>query len=325
MNRFALKFFWLASAVVFGVATGTLAETPSALPPPRRTAAATNSVPLPPLPVMHSPVDFFRELLAMTPAERHQALTNRSPELRARLLSKLREYETLKPDEREVRLRATELRWYLVPLMSEPATNRAVRLALLPAELRPLIEERLQRWDLLPVPLQQELLNNEMTARYFGQLTAASKAEKQKILGQLSPDRRAKLEAGIDRWRGLNETQRDQTLAGFNAFFELTPKEKTKALNTLSEAERQQMEKTLQAYAALTPAQRSQCLRSFEKFASLSLPERQMFLKSAERWQLMPPAERQAWRDLVRVVPLQPPLPPPLAPRHAPAVATNQN
>jgi len=35
-------------------------------------------------------------------SERRTALTNRSPENQKRLLAKLREYETLKPDEREL-------------------------------------------------------------------------------------------------------------------------------------------------------------------------------------------------------------------------------
>jgi hypothetical protein len=83
----------------------------------------------------------------------------------------------------------------------------------------------------------------------------------------------------------------------------------------------------------LPPDQRAQCIRGFEKFAGLSLADRQQFLKSAERWQLMTPKERQAWRDLVNKLPPFPPMPPdvpPLpnvrpAPRPAAAVATNGN
>ena len=41
--------------------------------------------------------------------------------------------------------------------------------------------------------------------------------------------------------------------AQFNQFFELTPDEKQETLNTLSDAERAQMEKTLQSFSALPP------------------------------------------------------------------------
>lgn len=300
------------------------AQHPPAAPPPI------------PMPVLKSPVDFFRNLLAQTPAERRQSLSNRPPEVRERILAKLREYESLRPDERELRLRVTELQWYLQPLMSEPPANRAARLQLIPEDLRKLVEDRLARWDLLPAKLQEQLLNDEATARYFTQLQTANDEQRQKILAQISPERRAKLEAGLDRWRDLSPEQRDKTLEAFNAFFELTPAEKRKALGTLSEAERRQMEKTLQSFEKLPVAQRAQCIRSFEKFASMSVEDRQAFLKNAEKWKLMSPGERASWRTLVNFAPLQPPMPvhrltPPMPPnlppvqRNTASVATNRN
>jgi len=63
--------------------------------------------PAPALPLSQSPIGFFRELLAMNPGERIQALTNRTPELRSQILAKVREYESLKAEERELRLRVT--------------------------------------------------------------------------------------------------------------------------------------------------------------------------------------------------------------------------
>ncbi|PYJ02842.1 MAG: hypothetical protein DME25_14845, partial [Verrucomicrobia bacterium] len=80
-----------------------------------------------------------------------------------------------------------------------------------------------------------------------------------------------------------------------------------KALKTLSEPERKQLETTLRAYSSLSLAQRAQCVRSFKKFAGLSPDERRQFLKNAERWEQMSPAERQSWRDLVYQMPLLPP------------------
>ena len=264
----------------------------------------------PVIPPLKSPVSFVRELLAMTPSERRQSLSNRPPEIRNRILAKLREYQSLKPDERELRLRATEVQWYLQPLMNLPSKDREGWLARMPEEMRKLVEERLGRWDLLPVPRREALLNNEMTARYFTQLESATEEQKQQILSQISPERRAKLEAGLEHWRGLSTDQREKTMEGFNAFFELTPKEKEQALGSLSAAEQRQMEKTLSAYEKLPVEQRARCIRSFEKFAGMKLSDRQAFLKNAERWKLMSPAERQSWRELVNVAPFMPPMTP---------------
>jgi hypothetical protein len=102
-----------------------------------------------------SPVDFFRQLLAMTPEEREEFLTNRPPEIRDRILAKVREYLALDPDERELRLRATELRWYLLPLLREsrgPIAPRAWRRSR--TDLRELVASRLEQWSILPPPLQ---------------------------------------------------------------------------------------------------------------------------------------------------------------------------
>jgi hypothetical protein len=253
-----------------------------------------------------SPVAIFRELLAMSPTERNAMIAIRPPDSQKRILEKLEEYEILPGELRELRLRETELRWYLRPLMDEPRANRAARLALIPEEQRALVEERLQMWDLLPPPLQEEWKNDEMIANYFSQSQWMTPKEREELLAQITPERRVELQKGLDQWSNMSEAQRQKTLAGFNKIFELTPEEKQKALNTVSDEERQQMEQTLASYAKLSPQQRMQCARSFEKFAGMSVAERQQFLKNAERWREMTPEERQKWRDLVSVAPILP-------------------
>jgi hypothetical protein len=95
------------------------------------------------------------------------------------------------------------------------------------------------------------------------------------------------------------------------------------------------MEKALQSFDKLSPQQRDECVRAFAKFAGMNAAERAEFLKNAQRWSQMQPAERQAWRDLVVNVPEWPPMPPgftvpppppPLPPGFHPImVATNSN
>ena len=65
-------------------------------------------------------------------------------------------------------------------------------------------------------------------------------------------------------------TERRQVAGGLNQFFDLTPDEKQNTLNTLSEAERRQMEKTLQAFDKMPPSQREECVSAFAKFASMN-------------------------------------------------------
>ena len=243
--------------------------------------SATNSPP--PIPTAQSPVLFFRQLLAMTPAERNRSLTNRPPEVRARILDKVREYQSLGPDQRELRLRATELRWFLMPLLRAPAEQRSSGVEHVPPELRELVKTRLAQWDLLPPPLQQEFLANDKTLHYFSRVEPTN-----------SP---------------AASPQQQQIAEQFKQFLELTPAEKQQTLGTLSEAERAQMDKTLKTFEQLPAQQRIRCIRNYAKFAGMSGAERSEFLKNAENWSKMSPSERQTWRDLVTHVPLLPPSP----------------
>jgi hypothetical protein len=343
MNRLGDKLRLLHRALAglgLVVAPFLGAQTPG-LPP---TPTSSNSIPAaplpPPLPSAKSPVALFRELLAMNPAERRQFLTSRPLATQKMILAKLKEYESFPADQRELRLRATELHWYLWPVLHAPAASHATQLAAIPAENRALVEERLQRWDNLPPELQQELLAHEAAIRYFTDLATSTEQQKSNILKNLSPAHRETLEAGIRQVQAMPEDQRQRLLNRFDQFFNLTPREQADALSTLSEPERRQIDRTLQTFQKLAPAQRVQCIRSFEKFTQLSLAERQQFLKNAERWESMPPDQRQAWRKLVANLAHQPPPPPgrnsppmpppppppvPRASRPAGSLATNQN
>ncbi|HVU27639.1 MAG TPA: DUF3106 domain-containing protein [Verrucomicrobiae bacterium] len=264
-------------------------------------ADSTNAPVISSISTAHSPVDFFRKLLVMSPDERENYLTNRPPEIRERILAKVGEYEALDPDERELRLRATELRWYLMPLLHTSPTNRAARLARVPDDIRPLVQDRLDQWQILPPTLQQEFLENERILRYFTHVDTTNISTEDSWHEPSDAER--------SHWNSLSEGERRQITAGFNQFFELKPDEKQQALNTLSDSERAQMEKTLKAFDQLPPAQRTECVNAFAKFAGMNASEQAEFLKNAARWAQMSPKERQAWRDLVTHVPEWPPLP----------------
>lgn len=264
------------------------------------------------------PVELFRNLLTMTAQERQGFLAHRSPETQKLILAKIREYQELNPEQRELRLRVTELRWYLLPLLNTAATNRNAQLTLVPAELRPLVDNRLEQWDNLTAEARKQVLENESTVRFNFELAAATPERRAETMAHISGADREKLEAGLQRWQALPESQRREIVRHFQQYFELTPAEKERTLQTLSEPERLQIEKTLSLYEGLTPAQRSQCLKSFQKFASLTPEQRRQFLKDAEHWKLMTPSERQSWRNLVYTLSRQPPLPPGLSPPPVP-------
>jgi len=311
MNRLKRRTFWLG----VGLAVLTSFAASGATEP-----AFTSPAPMPPA---RSPVDFFRELLAMNPSEWRNFLTNRPAETQKQILAKLHEYASLKPEECKLRLQVTELHFYLVRLLATPATNRAFQLEQIPAATRKLVQDRLEQWDSLPEDLKQRLRENEVMIRYFTERAVHSPRPGQPV-EQMSSSDRQKLEEALRRWQSLSQEQRATILRRFRDLFELTGEEKAHVLSTLSEQERHQMEKTLEGFGNLTPMQRVQCFRSFEKFAGLTPPERQQFLKDAGRWEAMTPTERQTWRDLVYNLGHGPPLPPGLGGPPKPPVAPRQ-
>lgn len=332
MNRPQQAPWWLAGlmAVQFAVLPLCAADDAPVAAAPFDSFPAPASI-LPPSPQFTPPVDFFRKLLAMSARERANFLTNKPPEVRERLLAKVREYQLLDPNERELRLRATEVRWYVFPFFHTSLTNHAAQLALVPDELRDLVKARVQQWDLLPPPMQKEFLENERTLHFFTHVEATNRPPSS---GHESHHNL--WEADQARWNALSPEKRRELTNRFNQFFELTASEKQKALNTLSDTERLQMEKTLQSFDKLPAGQRLQCIRAYAKFAGMSPAERAEFLKNAERWAQMSPQERQAWRDVVANVPQWPPLPtalimppmPPPSPTRPPratTLVTNQN
>jgi hypothetical protein len=268
-------------------------------------SAQTDDPGLPPLPP--SPVAQFRTWLSMDASDRDTALADKPEPARRVLLAKLAEYDAMNPAQRETRLRATELHYYVRPLLHVPSAERAGRLSQLPEEFQPLATEHLAQWDALDAATRAELLTNAWAIRHFVRLETGTDAEESALHRQVPPPQRAQFESELARWKSLPPRVRLEISRAFRQFFELPSAKQQRTLETLPEFERRQIAATLQAFARLAPAQRQICLDSFRKFAGLTPDERADFLQGAERWKDMTADDRALWR---RVVTQLPPLPP---------------
>lgn len=285
---------------------------------PAFSAVAAQRQPIPrisaPVPVLKSPVEQFRELLAMSHADRARAITNRPPTIQQQLLAKLKEYDALSANERELRLRTTELRYYLIPMLNMPPADRSKAMDRIPIDIRQLVQDRLVSWDSLPNDLRRDLLENESIIRYFRESQARSAADRANEFSRISPGQRAQLESGIARWRAIPDDQQQKVMQRFDQLFVMSSRERDAVLKTLSEPERQQIEATLRSLEGLPPPQRIRCVQSLSKFVSLTAEERAEFLRSAERWRALSPDQRDAWRKMVARLSSLPPMPPGVTP-----------
>jgi hypothetical protein len=265
-------------------------------------------VPLPPRttpPI--SPVEYFRELLALNSEARERALADKPEIQRKYLQAKLLEYEQMPPEDRELRLRVTELRYHLLPLLKTPASDRAERLKLVPERDRALIEERLKQWDSLPADVREELLENEITVRYFLRLDQAAPSRREEVLRPLPEDYRSLLEEKLAKWKEEPPEERQRMYRHFERFFELSRSEKQKALNTLPEEERTRIEGVILDFEKLQPEERVRCIENFRKLANMEKEASNRFWNNVRRWEAMTPREREAWRDLFHSLPPNPP------------------
>ena len=271
------------------------------------------SIPHPPLTAGTSATALFRRLLAMTPQEREAFLAEKFPDRQSYLRGRVQEYLALSPEEREQRLQALEIRAVMLPLMRIPSSSRAQYIEALPATNRAVIQQRLSTWDILPPPLQQDVLSNETAIRYFLQLQKPG-ASKEEVLVGVSPERRQQLELELARLSALTQEQRDQMVRNFERFFGDDPKQREKSIQSLSESERALVEPTLVRFGSMQPGERESALEGFKKFKALTSDEQKDFLRNAARWQDMTEKERQLWRQLVIKARITPPIPPPIPP-----------
>lgn len=259
---------------------------------------------VPPMPQLKSPVEQFRQLLALAPSERENHLTNRPPEIRKRILAKLLEYDAMKPADRELLLRNTQLQWYLLTFIQSPAGERASQLAMVSEGDRPVIKAHLEAWDKLSSEDQKEVLKYETVLELVLRQGNTNMA-----VPPLPSAPNSDNIKNLNAFLSLPQEKRQQMYDSFQKFFELGESERLATVDALPVRERMQMNFALKNFDRLPKPQRERCIRSFAKFSSMSEAERQEFFKNAERWRELSPAERQAWRDLVNQTPPLPPIP----------------
>jgi hypothetical protein len=282
--------------------TGLLWAQPAIPPEPR---------PAPPTPpIRKAPTEIFRELLSASPAEREKFLSARSPAARQSIETKLREFEALSAEHRELRLQVAELQHFLFQLIQAPPHQQAEVLAKCPKGVRPLLEERWQTWVQLAPDRQRELLESQKSLSWFVRGQANDPQAVTNLLAQIPAGQRTEIEAQLVRWRALTPEERARKTADFQRFFELSERERVKVLRTVSSEERQEMEATLAQFASLPPEQRERAVHGFRRFLALTAPERAEFLQGIAQWQQMTPTERATWRQMVALITAPPPMPP---------------
>jgi hypothetical protein len=314
MKPFAPKPSALAGIAFLTIAAFvSAAETPSVPSPSAHVAGARPAPPLPPMPPLWS-VGGFRELLQRSPQERATLMANLPPAQREFLQRKLNEYDALPAAERELRLRTSELRHLLVPLLRLSSEQRAGLLERVPEETRALLGARLAQWDALAAEVRQEFFDNHMVLDYFARVEGLPADWRARDLATMPESARQKLDAGLTRWNSLGAPEQQRIAQQSAQFFELNEAEKQLVLAKLPVSDRETLRVTVTAIEQLPAGERDRCLEALRQFTAMSPEQRQRFMGAVARWQAMSPEEQNRWREISRKLPPLPPLPPGLAP-----------
>ncbi|MHB1306645.1 MAG: DUF3106 domain-containing protein [Limisphaerales bacterium] len=311
------------AAVLMAQPTGGEAS-PPALPSLSSAADRTRRPPPPPPPLPprgRSAVATFRELLAMSTADREKVLEARPEVQRSYLRDRANEFLALDPLEREARLRLLELRAVLVPLLSAEPTNRVDLLREVPAAQRDLVDRQLEAWDTLPAGRQQQVLASESRWVFLAPLPAArpGRTPDLPIPKDSGLGRRSRVESGLAGWKALPPERRQRAQLDLEEFLSLDERRRSKVLAAVPGGQRESLARLAGAFGRLAPAERSRCVGAFLQFAGMSAGERERFWQSAELWGAMGPEERRAWRAFTADLPPRPPgsvgpMPPALPP-----------
>ncbi len=270
------------------------------------TGAPAVTPPLPPLPP--SPVATFRAMLAMPAERRARALAERPEKQREFLRQRLAEYEGLPAGRREERLRATDLYWHLQQLIRRVPAERGSLVDAAPADLKPILRERLSLWDRLSPADQALLLEHERAIRYFARLRESPPPPLPGVNLRRSPAVSMRLQAELAPFEGLTSEEIRRVHRQWKEFFDASPPRAQETLQAMSEGARREMNEVLARFGRLPASQREACIDSFARLAALPAAERAGFLRSAERWQALSPEERANWRQIVMKLPPLPPI-----------------
>ncbi len=252
----------------------------------------------------------------MNSEDREKARSGKSDKQRSYLRRELQKYDEMPKEERETELQKLRVWYYVRDLVKHPVESRKDAVAVLPENERALVEVRLRRWDLLPQDLQKEIMENERTIRYVVQLDGLSRQEQKELEATLPPNLRKSWDEKLDGWHAIPPERRQRIYAQFQKFFELSPRERAKVLETLPQQDREQAEKSLlvvQEIEKLSPAERATCLDSLKNFFETPPKSDQLYyqLEKIQRWKAMSTKEKSVLKKIHGVLPpgLEPPIP----------------
>ncbi len=236
-----------------------------------------------------SPISHFRQLLELNTQQREAIILRQEPSTRRILERKLEEYASLSEGEKEFRLFATELHFYLEPMIGRDSSIEKIPADRIPDSIIPHLRTAMDFWNQLPVSQRDLLLSKKKAITYLITLTYSSAR-----LSAIVPEQ-------SDEWESLNR------------FLALSLDKQKAFLNSYGLAGNTRIVQVLEKMASLSADQRDRSVHALTCYLSFPPAMKDRFMDGVHTWNSMKPTERTVWRQIADRYPRVKPAPLPFS------------
>lgn len=231
-----------------------------------------------------SPVAQFRDLLSYSEDQQRAFVIKQAPEIQSILSSKLDEYRNLPSAQREFKLVATELHFYLDPVLKSHENIDRTLFSQAPSHVQHYLNMAVEFWNGLSIPHRDLLLSKKAAVSYLISLSYKS-GESQSY------------DPSKSEWDGLYS-------------FLLMPSDQQKAfLDSVDVNPSGTINKILTAFENLDEEERKRCAHAFVCYLSFPPQLKKQLNDGLHSWAEKPPIERSLWREIAEKYPKITPIP----------------
>jgi hypothetical protein len=251
-----------------------------------------------------SPVEKFRLLLEASSSELKAELDAYPEETRSKISVKIAEYRKLSVENRRQKLTATELRWYLPPLLNVDQDTRDFHLKKLEPGLAEVIHQRLMTWDSLPEDLKS---SSSKSSLIIGHLSKAPSLNPPlptpSASGTVASAPKLPKVPGTSVSVNAAAPVSQERLQRLKAYFEMNQEAKNATLKDASLMSDSIFMSRLNWLETMPDQLRERVLSHLIRFQELSAEEKKDFGRSIKTWNRLPQPEKEALRNLVKKTP----------------------
>jgi hypothetical protein len=223
----------------------------------------------------NSPIEHFRIVLNLSSEDLEKYILRQKPHVQPILRKKIEEYASLSRAEKDFRLRATELHYYLDSLLEHNSTVSLDSLPPLPESLKEEIMRAVHFWNNLSNAQRDLLFTKKATISYLVSLSRENVPPLPVNRPAISPE-----------WANMYH------------FLQLPYEKQKEFLGSDKLNQAPKMGKVLEAFSKLSVDEKERCANALVCFLSFPRDLQDRVADGLTYWNSLDPSERTVWREI---------------------------